>query len=106
MRTWRRVIDMEHCGGCGQTLKPGQPMQVVESDPSRNLKRKRPFVRCVFCADGTPPDDIPPMVLRSRVIKPSVLIPTGPGTLPLDFKRPTARVLQALLPSREPGEDG
>lgn len=104
MRTWARIPDRASCGGCGQELKQGSPVQLITPDPSRPISK--PKVRCVFCAEGTPPADLPPLVAKSVSTKPMVHIPSGAGTLPLDFKRASVADLQALLPRREPGQEG
>lgn len=83
------------CGGpkCeGRQIAVGQPMQVIRPNPEHGT---REFYRCVLCAEGIPPADLPPLVSKQIPIAPMVHITSGPGTLPLDFKT-----------ERQPGEDG
>lgn len=85
-RTWSSCAVPTRCGKCGDAIAVGHPQQEITVDPSRALKR-RPFVRCRFCADSTPPPDLPaPVINRGAPVQPTVLVPNHPGTLPFDFK--------------------
>lgn len=97
-RTWTTCSVETRCGNCGGAIKVGHPQQEITVHPSRAVKR-RPFVRCRLCADGTPPEDLPaPVVNRGAPIAPTLLLRSGPGTLPLDYKAIAAG-------DREPGAD-
>jgi hypothetical protein len=68
------------CGRCGNPIRFGHPMQQITPHPSRGLRarEKHPFLRCRLCADGTPPDDLPPAKSAQTAIR-----PTGQPSLPL-----------------------
>ncbi len=61
MRAWERVTYSERCGGCGNLLVADSPMQTISR---HGLQRK--LIRCVLCADGEPPSDLP---IRERHVE-------------------------------------
>jgi hypothetical protein len=75
-RTWSSAAIETTCGSCGNRVKVGHPLQTITPHPDRVIKRK--FFRCRLCADGTPPDDLPPPKSAQTAIK-----PTGQPSLPL-----------------------
>lgn len=94
MRTWRRAFTSESCGLCRKAMAPGDPVLVLTI-----ASIKRPIVRCPGCAGYPPPDDLPPLPVRTPIPTTSfVPIPTGPDALPFDYK-------QVAAGDREPGSD-
>ena len=61
-RVWERCPVETVCGKCAKPILVGQPQQLITPHPEHSLKRRRPFVRCEWCASETPPDDLPPPV--------------------------------------------
>jgi hypothetical protein len=97
-RTWEACALETHCGSCRTTIAVGAPQQIIRPAVERGIRR-RAWVRCEACADGPAPADLPPPILnRSIPIPQTVLLRSGPGTLPFDFK-------QAAGHDRQPGED-
>lgn len=106
MRTWHLAQLHTQCGGCGEFIAPGDPMQRIEFDgPRARVKdrnwrptsendrtgltfsgTRRPLIRCRTCADEPVPREIVPPAKQQRLEVMNRL-----GLLPLD---------------RDPGEDG
>lgn len=110
MRTWERVTYQERCGACGTLLSADAPMQTITR---HGLKRK--LLRCVLCAEGEAPPDLP-----SRPARLSVEERVGQIAMqPLQTAMPdrtrgalkqmaTATIRDEWMPyreTREPGED-
>lgn len=94
MRTWTRAIGATKCGSCGRDLVVEDPIQLVILEGV-----KRQGQRCVWCADGEPPPDLPAAIVNRSVPVPVThLLRARPGTLPLDYKF-------AAAGDREPGSD-
>lgn len=98
MRTWTRADRDRLCGNCHKPILCGQPLQEIASAPERRVKTVK--LRCVNCADGQPPPDLPVAIEKSIPIPVTSTFPTRVGMvlLPLDYKLAAA--------GREPGEDG
>ena len=62
MRNWTRANQNMFCGYCAnREIAKGDAYQLVQL-----FDVKRQLVRCVECADGPPPADLPPFVERSH----------------------------------------
>ena len=79
-RVWTSCSVETLCGSCRNRIRVGHPMQEITPHPDRHLtaRERHPFVRCRLCADGEPPDDLPPPKTLQTPIK-----PTGQPSLPL-----------------------
>jgi hypothetical protein len=75
-RAWSSCAIATKCGGCGNEIRVGHPMQTIKPHQSRAIKRR--FVRCRLCAEGAAPDNLPPPKSVQTEIK-----PTGQPSLPL-----------------------
>ena len=82
MRTWVRVATDTLCGRCGAQLSSNAPAQLVTMPPATWK-----LLRCVACADGPVPDELPYRSLK-------------PIELPLGFTRAGASRPE-WLPYRE-----
>lgn len=60
MRTWRRAEWDHVCGACARPIRRGHPMQVIAI-----IGCAAKPIRCVLCAEGVPPSDLPPLPDRS-----------------------------------------
>jgi len=54
MRTWTKVAYADRCGSCGVVLETGSWMQLLQLPGVTKQK-----ARCVECAEGKPPLDVP-----------------------------------------------
>ena len=79
MRTWSRCAVETTCGHCGNRMRVGTPMQTIRPDAVHAPNGR--FVRCPICAEGEPPDDLPPLADH---VGPR---PTGQDALPLGDRR-------------------
>ena len=79
------------CGGCGAAVEKGAPIQAIHFPMVTRVT-----LRCVQCAEGAPPADLPALTEQAAP-------PVFPfarfdkNSLPLDFKK---------TPTRDPGEEG
>lgn len=80
MRTWRRFDGEKLCGRCAQPIYRGQPFLEIQL-PSVHER----LTRCIDCAEESVPADLPPLTTPEPP-KPMMHVPSGPNTLPLDFK--------------------
>ena len=65
MRTWSRALSGMLCGRCMRVIVAGEPVQVIALEGVKHQKR-----RCVGCAEGDPPPDLPAVVRAHRTTKP------------------------------------
>ena len=82
MKTWARATQAITCGrDPSHMIELGDPIQVITI---HQLARR--LIRCVQCAEGTPPPDLPALV--ERQIEPSTPLRMRPlrDALPQDFK--------------------
>lgn len=97
MITWTRATWNHLCGACGRQIQPGHAMQIVTV-----AGVGKPFRRCVLCAEGVPPPDLPEFVApapRTKRMEPIGRVASRTvQALPFDYKQAAA--------GREPGEDG
>jgi hypothetical protein len=90
MTTWGRARVVMQCGSCGEVIRVGAPVCLIQIAP-KIIKR-----RCAPCAGGAPPD-LPSAVVLDETPRPAIDL-TRFGVLPLDFSGPRVE--------REPGEEG
>lgn len=93
MRSWTRAGQDCLCGHCRVALVRGTPIQVVTM---AGLTRR--LVRCLWCADGLPPPDLPALMEQANPA-PLPFVRFTADMLPLDFRA-------AAAGEREPGEEG
>lgn len=79
-RRWFRATLDTYCGSCGNVIAKGQPVFELAT-PSWKKRR------CQVCAGEPLPAEVPELPPTTSGITPRILIPTGPGTLPLDWKQ-------------------
>ena len=89
MRHWSRAVCEELCGYCQQVIYVGQPVQEI-----RVTGITRTMRRCMTCAEGPVPPDLPATHVPSARTKPMVPIRSLAG-LPLDWKQRAAGEAQA-----------
>lgn len=91
--SWTRSPIENRCGLCGREIPAGQPQQQLMGAQLRHAK-----VRCVDCADGEVPADLPAQPERRE--EPPILVPVRQfAGLPLDWS-------VRALGERDPGEEG
>jgi hypothetical protein len=85
MRTWTRATVDTLCGGCPRLVLQGEPLQEIrlqgtltkDGEVTAEIHVKTPKVRCIVCADGPVPADLPPLQPRSTAITATPLRPQG-----------------------------
>ncbi len=103
MRTWERVTYQERCGNCGNLLSADSPMQTITR---HGLNRK--LIRCVLCAEGEPPADLPirerSVELTDRVARMKELSTAMPTRTRGALKKAAVEWMP-YRENREPGDD-